>query len=311
MRLLSSLLAVVAAHRTGDTGPDTSKFALSSESVPEFDKYNPDEGIIPAFTPKQGESFQFVLKEHTNFFKTSEYSFQLAGVNNDMLQNPTEVARFHTYLLGKSADLLLKKTNFIAGGNGNRRLFRVTSHRHGNAFKNYKEMIFFVKDGKNKVYATVVRHRLKAYGMRSWFGKIITHSKRKHAQQHDETDVYIVKKGECALGTRDEKDKKCGKVIMTGVAPFKGWNMYFFQGKAPKLGPRDVVGDSVKGTVAEMKMFENKLRVSLHHRQIFSINVEHGGDGGMVMIIAMLRDITMANERFNLQMGHNFWNMDM
>jgi len=302
----------VAAHRIHESGPDVKRFELSNTSVPEFERYNPDEGIIPAFTPRQGESFQFVLREHTNYFKTSEYSFRLAGVNNDMLKEPKEVARFHTYLLGKSADLLLRKTSFLAGGNNNKRLFRVTSHRHGNAFKNYKEMIFFVKDRKNKVYATVVRHRLKAYGMRGWVQKIITHSKRKFADASNQTDVYIVKKGKCELGTRDEKDKMCGKVLMTGVAPYKGWNMYFFQGRAPKIGTRDVTrGDSLKGTVAEMKIIENKLRKSLHHRQIFAIDVQHGGDGGLVMIIALLRDITMANERFNLQIGHNFWNMDM
>ena len=93
----------------------------------------------------------FSVLEHTNYFMSSGYSFQLAGINNDML--PTSSLSFLT---------------FIAGGYGNRRFVPCRFASSWKCLHFPQGIVLLGKARKNKVYATDVRHRLKAFGTRGW-----------------------------------------------------------------------------------------------------------------------------------------------
>jgi len=308
MKLLSSLVALVGATRVNELqqAPDLTSFKLSPAAVTQYATWSADQsvGLVPDLVP-QGETLNLKLNEHSNFFKTSEYSISVTGRNDKKLDTPVRLARFHTYLLGKSTDLRVGKQG------QRKRLFRVTSHRHGNALNNMQDMVFYVKDRKGNVFYTIARARVKAFGFRGNFlalGKIMTHVQRKGMGKKN--DIFRILYGKCPFGGSSfAKEPKCGKMAYTGVAAFNNWAINWYEGDAKELR-NNKLSDKYE-SVADLA-FEKESwgKASLHKKQVWQLNVRKG-DTMIFVITAVLNDIIRAQEAVNLKPTHNFFNMDM
>jgi len=306
MRLCAALALVCGAHRVSEHIQAESaalQCKLDQSSVPAFgnfkvyDRGDPESGLIPQLNVKGGSDL-YEIREHTNYFKTSEYSFH--KVTDDNVT--AACGRFHTYLLGRSADLRIGKQG------QRKRLIRITSARHGNAFNNIENQVYYIR-GKKKAhtYYTIVRKRITALGFRGNLlspAKLITHVQR--AAKRGKPDLYRIFKGKCKFGgTKPNKEPGCGQQVMTGIGTFGSWGMNWYMGRAN--GKTQTVADSV--ATLQFKS-ERWGKASLHKKQIFTLEVK-GGDVGLIIINAFLADIIRAMEMINLKMGHNFWNMDM
>lgn len=309
MRLLAAFVWVCGSHRLTSVTSDL-ECKLDTNSIPPHAKFksysadDPDSGLIPSLNVKQGMEHYEIL-EHTNFFKTSEYSFRRIDENNQS----SPCGRFHTYWLGRSADLRI-------GKDGQRkRLVRITSARHGNAMDNIANQVYYVRDKRKRTFYTIVRKRVSQVAALQYVlgvpwrgsllapGKIITHAQR--AMKSGTPDLYKIYTGKCKYGgEKPSKEPGCGKQIMTGVGTFGEWGMNWY------MGP---VTDNTKleEAVASLQFQKESWgKASIHKKQVFRLAVK-SGDVGLIVVNAFLADIIRAMERINMKSGHNFWNMDM
>jgi hypothetical protein len=276
------------------------------ENFKVYDQGDPSSGLIPKLNVKGGPDM-YEIKEHTNYFKTSEYSFHRMSEGSS---ETSPCGRFHTYLLGRSADLRIGKQG------QRKRLIRITSARHGNAFDNIDNQVYYIR-GKKKtqVYYTIVRKRISQNGALQFLlgipvrgnllavGKIATHAQR--AAKKGKLDIFKLFKGKCKYGgDKPNKEQGCGQQVMTGVGNFGDWGMNWYMGK--------VNGNTnLEDSVATLSFHSERWgKASLHKKQIFRLQVR-SGDTGLIVINAFLADIIRAMELINMKMGHNFWNMDM
>jgi hypothetical protein len=314
MRVFAALAFVCGAHRVSEhvqTETEGIQCTLDQSSVPAFENFkvynrgDGDSGLIPSLNVKGGTDF-YEIREHTNFFKTSEYSFHRITEDNQT----AACGRFHTYLLGRSADLRI-------GRQGQRkRLIRITSARHGNAFDNIDNQVYYVR-GKKKAqtYYTIVRKRVSQLGILQFLlgvpmrgallapGKLATHAQR--AAKKGKPDLYKIFKGKCKYGgNKPNKEQGCGQQVMTGIGTFGEWGMNWYMGK--------VNGNTnLEDAVATLQFHSERWgKASAHKKQIFRLGVK-AGDVGLIVINAFLADILRAMELINMKSGHNFWNMDM
>jgi hypothetical protein len=319
MKLCAALALVCGAVRVNEhhqsevnKSEGAPECMLDHTSIPAYENFkvynqgDSDSGLIPKLNVKGGTEF-YEIREHTNFFKTSEYSFHRLSEGSD---DSSPCGRFHTYWLGRSADLRI-------GRQGQRkRLIRITSARHGNAFDNIDNQVYYVR-GKKKTqtYYTIVRKRVSQLGILQFLlgvpmrgallapGKIVTHATR--AVRNGKPDIYKIFKGKCKYGgNKPNKEQGCGRQIMTGVGTFGDWGMNWYMGK--------VNGNTnLEDAVATLQFHSERWgKASIHKKQIFRLGVK-SGDVGLIVINAFLADIIRAMELVNMKSGHNFWNMDM
>jgi len=313
MRLFAALALVCDGHRISEHVQTTGmECALNARSIPPYENFkvydegDSDSGLIPSLNVRGGTDF-YEIREHTNFFKTSEYSFHKMSEESN---ETSSCGRFHTYLLGRSADLRIGKSG------QRKRLIRITSARHGNAFDNVPNQVYYIR-GKKKfqVYYTIVRKRISQLGILQFLlgipmrgallspGKLVTATTR-HVKK-GQPDLYKIMKGKCKYGgSKPAKEPGCGQQIMTGIGTFGEWGMNWYMG---------AVNDNTKleDAVATLQFHSEQWgRASAHKKQIFRLGVKKG-DVGLIVINAFLADILRAMELINMKQGHNFWNMDM
>jgi len=315
MRLFAALALVCGAHRISEHVQSADMDCkLDHRSIPNYanfrayDDGDSDSGLMPQLNVKGGPDY-YEIREHTNFFKTSEYSFH--RINEDNVTS--SCGRFHTYWLGRSADLRVGKAG------QRKRLIRITSARHGNALENIENQIYYIRGKKKEhVYYTIVRKRISQLGGLSYLlgipawrgfliapGKLVTHATR-HIQK-GQPDVYKIMKGKCKYGGEEpSKEPDCGKQIMTGIGTFGDWGMNWYMG-AVSGNTHTKLDDAVASLQFQSERWG---KASAHKKQIFRLGVK-SGDVGLIVINAFLADILRAMELANMKNGHNIWNMDM
>jgi len=307
MKLLAALAFVCDAHRISEhiqAAAGEPECTLTKRSIPPYENFkvysedDPESGLIPQLNVKGGKTEFYDIWEHTNYFKTSEYSFHKVSPDTN---ETTSCGRFHTYLLGRSADLRVGKAGQRA------RLIRITSARHGNALNNIPFQVYYVRGKKkSQVYYTIVRKRISAWGFRGALlspAKLITAATR--ATKRNKPDVFKIFKGKCKHGgEKPSQEVGCGRQIMTGIGKFGKWGMNWY------MGP--VTDDTEPEDAVATLRFQSERwgKASLHKKQIFRLGVKKG-DVGLIIINAFLADIIRAMESINMKFGHNFWNMDM
>jgi len=318
---IASLLSGASANRVvKPTKPNIdANWQLTAGSVPEFSKWRHTDGLFPQL--QTGQDVHMTMWEHTNF-KTSEFSFTLGTVGrsnwttpfNSKLKRQATIGRFHTYYMGRSADFRI--------GVGKRqkqskRLIRVTSHRHGNPFKNFKNTVYAIRDAEKHTRFTVVRRRNKGYRLRAYLGpfpeKVLTAAKRQvKAKMKQNFDVYEFFEGWCPNGPMGQesvhnspKNQRCGQQVMTQICTWKGWNCQWYTGK---VNPKFVADIPVVGNLDYLMQ---KMGKAIHFKQVWDLHALAGGDVGLMMVGAMLNDVIRAQESINLQQGHNLIKMDM
>jgi len=303
MRLFAALAFGCGANRIYENLQHVAlECKLTERSIPNYENFkvydagDSDSGLMPQLNVKGGTDY-YEIREHSNYFKTSEYSFHKVTEDNVT----AACGRFHTYLLGRSADLRVGKAG------QRKRLIRITSARHGNAIENIPNQIFYVRGRKKyQVYYTIVRKRLTALGLRGvlWSpGKLLTHIQR--AAKKGQPDMYKIFKGKCKYGgNKPSKEPGCGKQIMTGIGTFGDWGMNWYMGPVKD-------NTSLEDAVATLSFVSERWgKASIHKKQIFQLGVK-SGDVGLIVINAFLADIIRAMERMNLKPTHNFFRMDM
>lgn len=306
--LLAAFVWACGAHRVAMV--DEVECTLGSESVPPYDKFkpyhsdDPDSGLIPSLNVN-GDVEYYEIEEHTHLLKTSEYSFRRVDENN----NSALCGRFHTYPLGKSADLLVNKSG------QSQRLVRVSSARHGNALENLPFQTYFIRDKKKKTYYTIVRKRVSQLGaLGRWTGidwrargispgKIATHAHR--ALNKGKVDLFKIYTGKCKYRLKRSMNlSHCGEQFMTGVGTFGEWGMNWYMGSVDNsTNPEDAV--------ATLQFQDEKWgKATWHKKQIFKLAVK-SGDVGVIVINAFIADVLRQMELLNMHEGHNMINMDM
>lgn len=233
--VLASFFALAAGHRVDtraaaevDTGVDVDLEELHPApdhyrltKMRTLREFNSDRHptLVPELTPKAGESLVFNIREHTKAFKNAEYSWEIAGANQQPFSKPVKLGRLKSNANAFSGKYTFKPEK------GDDKVFSLKKKQSGawaNAFvgASIKKEYYFLnsKDGKHTYYTIE-----KSYGRggrgSGHFGGGGGYGHRYGRQEH--LNIY---KGKCT------KTKKCKKSLMyTGSGHKKGQFFSFYR----------------------------------------------------------------------------------